>query len=150
MTEIPQVNLVAVVGRGGAIGPADGPPMLTHEDEAEWFQEWFWDLTEDGIIVLGGRAFRWLTDQSPPISSKHTIVAWSRSNSHAAHTGKTGLLTPDDFLGALKDADKPIFICGGLNTYRTFMPYVTQFFIRRVAINTPHDNYMPPLFGRSQ
>ena len=150
MIEPQQVNLVAVVGAGGAIGPADALPQMMYEDEAAGFEQWFLDLTEGGIIVLGGRSFRWLVERGLDLGPTHQVCVWTRENSHAPHTGKTGHLTPDDFLQGLYTQEKPIFVCGGLTTYEVFMPYVRQFFIRRVALKAPHDNYMPPLFGRSQ
>ena len=138
MIEQQQVNLVAVVGQGGAIGPADALPEIMDRAEAEWFQEWFMDLTAGGIIVMGHRSLGWLQERGASLGPEHTLISWTRDATY----------DPDDFLSALYEMDRPIFICGGLTTYQTFMPYVRQFFIRRVGLNAPHDNYMPPLFGR--
>lgn len=141
MTEQPQINLVAVVGQGGAIGPSDGLPEMMYEAEAMWFENWFVDLTRGGVIVLGHKSMEWMNERGGAALSKdHMLVVWTRDATY----------DPDQFLAALQEIGKPIFICGGFTTYQTFMPYVQQFFIRRVALKAPHDNYMPPLFGRTQ
>lgn len=142
MDELQQVNLVAVVGAGGAIGPADALPQMMYEEEARWFEEWFTGLTEDGIIILGGQSYRWLVQRGLSLGPNHMIALWSRQDESTR--------CPETFLRTLSTLDKPLFVCGGLRTYQTFMPFVTQFFIRRVALDGPHDNYLPPLFGRPQ
>ena len=142
MSDLSQVNLVAVAGAGGAIGPFDGLPMMVDEDEALAFEDWFTELTRGGVIVMGHRSWVWLHDRgfSGTLSDEHLFAPWSRDS----------VVDPDQFMDLCKSMGKPIFICGGLTTYRTFMPYVQQFFIRRVALHPPHDNYMPPMFGRTQ
>lgn len=139
--DMPQVNLVAAVGIGGAIGPADALPKFIDEEEAEFFQRWFFDLTEGGIIVLGHDSLRLMRK----IGFRGMAEGWSMSCWTRSHG-----LTPDAYMDALQKTGKPIFIAGGHETFRTFMPYVKQFFIRRVELAPPHDNYLPPLFGRTQ
>jgi dihydrofolate reductase len=141
MLEQGQVNLVAAVGIGGTIGPADGLPMMTDKAEATEFEEWFMDLTRGGIIVLGHNSLHWLRHRGFfGLPNDWQLVCWSPRYG----------TDPDTFMAALEERDRPIFICGGLNTYETFMPYVKQFFIRRVTMHPPFDNYLPPLFGRPQ
>ncbi len=138
MIDRPQVNLVAAVGPGGTIGPADGLPSMIDKDEAIDFQNWFLDMTRGGIIILGKRSEGWLHERGfYGLPDEWCIETWERQD-------------PDEFMTALKERNKPIFISGGLRTYETFMPYVTQFFIRRVAMHSPYENYLPPLFGRLQ
>ena len=136
MPDHAQVNLVAAVGPGGTIGPADGLPMMV--DEAMDFQDWFLDLTHGGIIVLGHNSYHWLLGRGfSGFGPGWMLAVWGRQD-------------PQEFIEALMELGQPIFISGGLKTYETFIPYVKQFFIRRVAMHPPHENYMPPLFRRTQ
>lgn len=140
--DVSQVNLVAVVGAGGAIGPSDDLPSMMDLGEAIAFQEWFTELSRGGLVVVGHRSFNWLLKRGFQgfQDDEHYVAPWSRES----------IYDPDEFMEQCKKMNRPIFICGGLATYQTFMPYVQQFFIRRVALHGPHDNYMPPLFGRTQ
>ncbi|ARB05728.1 dihydrofolate reductase [Synechococcus virus S-ESS1] len=141
LDDMPQVNLVAMVGAGGSIGPSGGLPCPLRREEAETFQQWFLDLTRHGIIVIGYRTLQIMRETGfVSMGSDYLLVCWNRD----------GLYDPDQFLEELKRAGKPIFICGGRKTYETFMPHVQQFFIRRVALSAPHDHFMPALFGRMQ
>ena len=142
MSDLSQVNLVAVIGAGGTIGPSDALPHMMYEEEATAFENWFIELTRGGLIVIGHRSWVWLHQRgfSGVLSEEHMFAPWSRDS----------VTDPDQFMECCKAVGKPIFICGGLATYTAFMPYVQQFFIRRVALDGPHDNYMPPLFGRTQ
>lgn len=141
MFDIPQINLVACVGVGGSIGPSDNLPLIESKEEAADFEEWFLELTRGGIIVLGHNSFVMLRDRGfTGLHPDWTMVVWSRD----------GVYDPGEFLSALQERGKPIFICGGKKTYQTFMPYVTQFFIRRVSLLPPYENFMPPLFRRLQ
>lgn len=139
--------MVAAVGIGGAIGPFDTMPRLIDEDERNFFQKWMLDLTRGGVIVIGGRTLTLMEqDGFAGLTPEHQIILWTRQT--AQHNG--GPVEPGDFLEALKELGKPIFICGGKTTFQTFMPYVKQFFVRRVEMCGPHENFMPPLFGRTQ
>lgn len=141
MFDIPQISLVACVGVGGSIGPSDGLPLIESKEEAEDFEAWFLELTRGGIIVLGHNSAEMLMSRGfTGLSPDWTIIRWS----------KNGLYEPEKFLEVLQKSGKPIFICGGKKTYQTFMPYVTQFFIRRVSLLPPYENFMPPLFRRLQ
>lgn len=133
-----QVNLIASVGAGGSIGPSGALPDYIDKEEAAAMQEWFLNLTAGGIVVIGGRTLRMLEERGfTGLNQAHMLVIWSGED-------------VDQTVEGLLEANLPIFIAGGEYTFKSFMPHVTQFFIRRAPIKGPHEVYMPELFGRAQ
>lgn len=142
--QIAQVNLIAVLGRGGFIGNAGERPTFREKDQAYKFMHLIMDLCEGGVIVLGARSYRMLLEGGyDPTIAKHTHFVFDRP--------VQAQNSIDEIVGSLKSLGMPIFVAGGRHTFECWMPYVEQFFISRANLMIGHDPiYMPDMFGRQQ
>lgn len=133
-----QVNLIAVVAAGGNIGPENGPLAFLDPEEAQDWSEWFLEVTEGGIVVVGTNTLHMMSRQGWWGPQKGTLyTCWSRSLK----------VTPEQFIDKLKEECRPIFIAGGRKTYELFMPFVDMMFIKRTQAASHRHHKMPDLFG---
>lgn len=134
-----RVNMIAIVGASGNIGPSVGPTQFASKEDAHEWSQWFLDMTRGGIIVVGRTTYEMMEGMGwngPDMN--HAFAIWSRGLGE----------TPDEFMDSLKGEGVPIFIAGGKTTFEVFMPYVDMFFIRRTHLLNPHGHTMPDLFGK--
>jgi dihydrofolate reductase len=134
-----EINLVAAVGRGGAIGPKDGLPRFKSHAEGVAFGKWFMDMSAGGVILTGRKTFEMLDESGWRPAANCRVAVWTRQAG----------LTPEEYLTEAKQFGVPIFVIGGQSTYAAFMPHVTQFLIRRAELRGPTHCHMPPMFGRT-
>ena len=77
---------------------------------------------------------------------------WDTENRRCALAGLVGKMgppAPQDFLRMIGNAfpGKDVFIAGGRQTYDAFLPFCTNFFIRKAPIKGRPDLYLPPIFS---
>lgn len=144
MTDIPHVNMVAVVGQQGFIGCSGELPQFNDPAFAQAFQAWVMSLTMGGVMVIGGRSYGYLLERGFPgfePTSAWKVAVWNRAAQREND--------PVTFLRRNAHPNRPVFVMGGAYTFRCFLPYVRQFFIRRTVLLGPLDVQMPDLFGRA-
>lgn len=133
------VNLIALVGPHGEIGHADGSRPEFEGVKAS--MHWFLDTVGEGIVVCG----RVTVDQM----KRDGVDLENLPYNMAVFTRQMGPPTPQDFLRMLGNAfpGKDVFIAGGRQTYDAFLPFCTNFFIRKAPIKGSPDLYLPPIFS---
>lgn len=69
--------------------------------------------------------------------------------SMAVFTRENGTNTVQEYLQVLREevGDLPLFIAGGKQTYEAFLPFCSNFFIRKTSITGTNDIFLPPLFS---
>lgn len=133
-----QVNLIAVVANGGNIGPEGGPLEFLDRDEAAEWSEWFMEMTEGGIVVVGTNTLKMMAKQGwTGPHGKTVYTCWSRNLK----------MQPEEFIDRLKQDGRPIFIAGGQKTYELFAPFADMMFIKRTQAASHRHHTMPDLFG---
>jgi dihydrofolate reductase len=138
MSNLAAINLIAVVGAGGNIGPELGPLVITDKRVAQEWSQWFMELTRGGILVIGSNTIRTMKAmgwQGP--DNDRAFAVWTRKMGYQ----------PPEFLDSLRKDGRPIFIAGGAKTYELFGPHVEQFFIRRTQVSSDHHHTLPDFFG---
>lgn len=136
MNDIPQVNLVAAVGPGGSLGPKVGLPLFVDPVEARIYEDWFLELVYGGVVLLDRTSAHYMRDSGFLTMPEGTTLAIWDEETPAYRC-----------LPGLQQHGVPIFIVGSGRLYEEFMPFVQQFFIRRVALKGPHETFFPKLFG---
>ena len=132
------INMIAVVGRGGVIGPKNALPNFADPEVKAVLAHRAQMMTEDSVLVFGSNTAQMMADSGVRLdltggSSYHAI--WSRSRD----------LTPAEFLTNLSASGKKIFITGGRTTFRIFAPFCWNFFIWRAELLGDDQNVMDPI-----
>lgn len=135
MTEI---NLVALTGPLGEIGNKDG--SRPRFDPNHGSGDWFLDIVSRGVVVVGRKTVdQMILDGADLTRLPYTLAIFTR---------KKGPPTVEKFIEMLSGAfpNQPLFIAGGRQTYDAFLPFCTNFFIRKTSIAGSNDLFLPPLF----
>lgn len=131
------INLIAAVGERGEIGfknriPWLDDPNIVNVTKADL--AWFAKQTADDTLVVGSRTYREMLRMGFQPKTR-TVWCWHRTEA------------PGEVIFTLMDKlpGKDIWICGGAQTYRAFMPYVQRFYVSRIPWTGEADTFMPPL-----
>lgn len=122
-----RVCLIAAVGKSGQIGlNGDLPWGRTMKDDLRWFRE----QTTGGILIAGSTTAH---SMPYPLGKGRSVYVWRR------------YYRPADQIKFLREAfpERDIFIVGGTQTYRAFLPFVERFLINRVDYDGPADTWFP-------
>ena len=95
------------------------------KDDLKWFRE-----TTAGHILIAGSA---TAHGLPRLGHGRSVYVW-----HRYYNPKEQI----DFLRSVHP-ERHIFIIGGAQTYKAFMPYVERFLINRVDYDGPADTWFP-------
>jgi dihydrofolate reductase len=146
------VNLIAAVGKHGQLGLNNSLPFRDSND-LRWFSKLTCENRYD-IIVMGANTYKSITQnyatvESPPLKGRNLIVhhhdrtelrEWQHFPNFIDYKVKDlPPSTPLDVIEANKD--KNIWIIGGLQIYKLYMPYIERFYISRIDYDGPADIY---------
>lgn len=134
------ISMIAVVGAGNNIGPQNGLPVFANPAVQNQLVERARTVTEGGVIVIGSNTARIMQTRGVrfDLMGGHSIHAvWSQSHG----------LEPADFLDRLEATGKNVFICGGHRTFKTFSPFVENFFIWRAHLTSAPDFTLDPILS---
>jgi dihydrofolate reductase len=133
------INLIALTGPLGEIGSTvHGQPRFGGFQEAA---NWFLNTVESGVVVVGRRTVDIMAESGVDLSSlPYSMAVFTREN---------GTNTVQEYLQVLREevGDLPLFIAGGKQTYEAFLPFCSNFFIRKTSITGTNDIFLPPLFS---
>lgn len=133
------ISLIALTGPEGQIGYSTGVRPEFFGPEAAF--KWFLDTVGDGIVVCGRvTVSSMIRDGVDPSDLPYSLAIFTR---------KYGPPNPESFLDMLAKAfpGKDVFIAGGRQTYDAFLPFCTNFFIRKAQVKGSPDLYLPPIFS---
>jgi dihydrofolate reductase len=123
-----QVSLIVAVSDNQGIGLNNKLPWAHISADMKWFKQ----HTEGQVVVMGSKTYESLPEAFRPLP-KRTNVVLTRGRGYAdAH-----LNLRDDPQNILHDLasiypEQEVFIIGGENIYRQFMPLVDRILITRV------------------
>jgi len=131
------ISLVALVGADANIGSRDDLPVFADNSERDRQAQWFDALSVGSIIVMGSNTIRIMRRMGfQGVDALRTLVPWTREHG----------LSPEDFLEGLQREQQHIIIGGGATTFRLFMPFCDNYYLRRVTLINQPDFRLDPIF----
>ena len=132
----PTVAMIWAQARGGVIGDDDTIPWRLPEDQARFKQ-----LTAGAAVLMGRRTWDSLPERFRPLPGRRNIVitrsaGWSAPGAEVAATPQAAL--------ALAGA-APLWIIGGGEIYRTFLPLAGRLEVTDIDLEVPGDTVAPPV-----
>lgn len=129
----PVVNLIAASGEQEPIDEREGDVPWSHDIDNKM---WFYKTTRGGSLIVGARTARALgwTDMQTLVGGSVVFFYYGDE--------------PDmliDKCAAARQSD--VWICGGIYTYKRFMPYVNRAYIACNVKSDPAYILMPPLWS---
>lgn len=126
------ITLVAAMDKAGAIGKDNKLPWSLPSDLYH-----FKLLTLKGTVVMGRRTFESI---GKPLPDRRNIVL-SRDMSYRPR-GEVVARSVDEVF-RLTEHDEKIFVIGGGEIYKQFLPHVNRLVISEVDVEIHGDTYMP-------
>lgn len=123
------VRLIAAVGKSGQIGLKG---VLPWHDPADL--RWFKQQTEGHVVVMG-----WSTYQAIPNGLPGRTV-------YAIDRKMAPVNNPGEWLRQTELADRIVWIAGGSQIYRLFLPFVSKSVITHIDYSGEADVFMPQLW----
>lgn len=135
---MPKITIIAAVAKNGAIGLRGDLLWHIPEDLAR-----FRALTWGHPVLMGRKTFESIvTRLGKPLPGRTNIVI-SRETDYAVPEGALLYHSIDEALAA--HADEEIFIAGGGEIYRTFLPLADKMHITYVDKAYEADTFFPPI-----
>lgn len=128
------MNLIVATSINRVIGDKGTLPWRL-SDELKLYKE----TTIGSILVMGRKTF---TSIGKPLHGRESWVL-TRDENFEAPEGVRIFHTKEDVLKAAGEAVKPVFINGGAEIYKLFMPYCTRLYITTVEAEIAGDTYFP-------
>ena len=132
------INMILAVDELGGIGYKNGLPWPKIKEDLEWFKQ----LTEEHVVVMGSTTWKSLGIHAP-LQSRHNYVI-STKHTKEDYPGCQAVLDPsrDDIEIILRSLDwshhtQDIFIIGGKTLYDDTYKFCDALFLTRV-----HDQYL--------
>lgn len=132
------MKAIVAIAENNVIGNKNTLPWQLPED-----LKWFKKATKDSILIMGRKTFESL---GKPLSGRESYVI-SRSDIHIP--GAHVIHTIEDILALNKNATKPIWVIGGAEIYKLFLPFCSELYITHIKGNPEGDTYFPdyePMF----
>ena len=132
------ISMIAVVGRGGVIGPRNALPNFADVTVQAMLAHRAKQATEGGILVFGSATAQMMVNvgiRLDLMSGSQYHAIWSRSHG----------VTPQEFLESQSATGKNVFIVGGRTTFRLFAPFCDNFFIWRAELLGDDKNVLDPI-----
>lgn len=137
MLSSPTVNLIAVVGADGNIGPDNGVIVFTDPKLSREWSEWFMALIQGSTAIVGANTWALMRQSGfsgycPGVE----FMVWSRGIG----------VSPDGFLDEARAKGRTVNILGGAKTFEVFGPFVEMFILRRAEIASKKGHELPEFF----
>lgn len=131
------VSMIAAVARNGAIGKDGNQPFFI-KDDLQHFKQ----LTLGHPIIMGRKTFEALPKGALP--GRRNIVLTRNAAFHAP--GAEVVSTPEQALALCAEADE-VFIIGGGEIYRLFMPLAQRIYLTEIDAEVPDADTFFPAFS---
>lgn len=121
------ISLIVAISDNQGIGLDNKLPWAHIPEDMKWFKQ----HTEGQVVVMGSKTYDSLPQAFRPLP-KRTNVVLTRGIARDAHLHLQG--DPQNALYNLASIypDQQVFIIGGENIYKQFMPFVTRVLVTRV------------------
>ena len=131
----PVISLIAAVARNRAIGK-DGQLLWHIPEDLRYFRE----VTQGKTVVMGRKTWESLPEKFRPLPGRKNIVL-SRQQDYVAK-GAILVFTIEEILDAISQ-DEEIFIIGGAELYRLFLPLAHKIYLTEVDGDYHADAFFP-------
>ena len=129
-----ELNLITAVSEKGIIG-SDGDLPWNLKDEWKFYKT----TTMGSLLIMGRKTY---DSVGHPLPGRESWVM-TRSESLDLPKEVRVFHSKEDVLQACKDIDKPIFINGGAQIYKMFLPEVTKLYYTTVHAQIEGDTKFP-------
>ena len=135
MSVLPMIIGIVAVDRNGAIGK-DGKLPWHYSADMKFFKE----TTTGNACVMGYNT--WLTLKKP-LPNRLNIVL-SRKAEIEPHDSVVLCRDVESVLSVAKDIDGDLFVIGGEQVYRSFLPYIERWLVTEVPLTVEGaDTFVP-------
>lgn len=127
------VTLIAAMEVDNGIGMKNDIPWH-HPEDLKWFKE----TTQGATVIMGRKTFLSI---GKPLPNRTNIVLTTNPDYNPE-----GVLVAYNIHDAMRLAtpiNKPIFVMGGADIYRLFMPYASELLITHLHQSVPCDTFFP-------
>lgn len=131
------ITAIAAVSENWGIGK-DGELLFRISEDMKRFRA----VTEGHTVVMGRKTLLSFPD-GKPLKNRNNVVL-SR-NTEFCSDGVTVFKNVEEVLKYIESTDGEVFIIGGGEVYREFLPYCTKALITRVNAAPPADTFFPDL-----
>jgi len=132
------INIIAAVAENGVIGNENELPWVLPTDLQN-----FAALTRDNTVIMGWGTFKSLGEV--PLRDRENIVLSRRPRKEVKKY--KNLHFASNVSEALNIADKlkfgDVFVIGGQEVYKSFLPIADRMYMTRVRESIPGDRYFP-------
>lgn len=133
-----KMNLIAAVDRNWSIGKGSELLVSIPKD-----RKLFMDETLGKTVVMGRNTFLSLPGQQPLYGRRNIVLS---GNAGFAPKGVLTVRSLQEALDALQDTpEEDIYVIGGEQIYRLFLPYCSTAHITRIDYAYDGDRYFPDL-----
>ena len=142
-----RINLIAAVGRRGQLGLNGEMPWTKDAEDLRFFRI----ATKGSVVVFGNRTFDPLFCHQP-VWSDRMVLAMGREGTRIYDGGSlVGYWEPgvDRILHKLADKDLDVWVAGGAETYRMWLPHVRRCFITKMDYDGDADTWMPRIWNET-
>ena len=129
------VSLVAALGKGGEIGINGRMPWHIGGDLKN-----FKKITMGHCMVMGRKTF----ESIGRILPGRTTIVLTRNPAFSSSGARTVGRTDEALDVARKMGERELFVVGGGDIYRLFLPLATKMYLSWVDYSGPADTYFPP------
>ena len=130
------INAIVAVNNDWGIGLGGVQTIVIPED-----RRYFKKITDGGVVIAGRKTFE---DFRKPLPNRKNIILTQDRTFEAE--GAIIAHSVDDVLAEVtEDAPDRVFIIGGGEIYRLFLPLCTQAYVTRFYATPPSDTYFPDL-----
>jgi dihydrofolate reductase len=118
---------IVAVDRNGAIGKGGKLPWHYSAD-----MKFFKETTTGNAVVMGHKT--WLGLQKRPLPNRLNIVL-SRKSEIEAHESVVLMRDVDAVLATAKTLDCDLYVIGGEQVYRSFLPHIEKWLVTEVPLS---------------
>ncbi|WP_018247239.1 dihydrofolate reductase [Orenia marismortui] len=129
------LSIIAAMDKNQLIGKKNKMPWYLPADLS-----YFKKLTSKHIIVMGRRTFESI---GKPLKNRRNIVL--TRNTDYSIDGCEIMHSIDEILNTFINSNEEIFIIGGAEIYKSFLPYVNRLYITKIDHEFEGDTFFPKI-----
>ncbi len=130
------LSLIAAIGINNELGK-DNKLLWDLPADMRHFRE----TTSGHPVIMGRKTFESI---GRPLPNRRNIVL-SRSTENYQAPGCENVSSVEEALNLFKDSDEEIFVIGGAQIYKLFLPYANRLYITRVNSSFDADAFFPEI-----
>jgi|SRR6185312_12162420 len=137
------ISVIAAISSNAALGN-DNELLFHIKEDLKRFKE----LTKNQIVIQGRKTFDSIVKMNGRPLPNRLNVVMSRDENYESRYGEQVYTSIDRIINhheTMGDKDKKIFVIGGEQTYKLFLPYTTEIFLTHVNKHVAEVDSLYPL-----